>query len=293
MMLKQSVLKLSAFALVAGVLALSSCKEEEDERFTLRDTADLSEEALTDAYFQDMDDMAGVAIETPTDTEYNSGRTSGTITIHDHRFECEGVVVTVESDPSSTVEIPKGVLTIDFGTSGCHDLKGNSRTGKLIFTYNGKRFMPGSTVVTTTDNYFINGVKIEGTRTLTNQSTSTSDAPRFNVVLANGKATFADGLSATRQSNITWQWNRAENPLDDNLQIESTSTASGITRGGREYAVMLLEDLVYKRHCGIAVDGIKKYTINAEKEITIDFGDGTCDRTFTVTTNGATRTISL
>ena len=153
--------------------------------------------------------------------------------------------------------------------------------------------MPESTVVTTTDNYFINGVKLEGTRTLTNQSTSTSVAPRFNVVLANGKATFADGLTATRQSSITWQWNRAENPLEDNLQIERTSTASGSTRGGRAYSVMLLEDVIYKRHCGIAVDGIKKYTIDGEKEITIDFGDGTCDQTFTVTTKAGTRTITL
>lgn len=293
MMLKQVVLKFSAFAALAGVLVLSSCKEEENEPLTLRDTADLTEEALTDAYFQDLDDMAGIAIETPTDIEYSSGRTSGSITIQDHRFDCDGIIVTVEPDPSSTAELPIGVLTIDFGTSGCSDLKGNIRKGKLIFTYHGKRFMPESTVITTTENYFINGVKLEGTRTLTNQSTSTSDAPRFNVVLANGKATFADGLTATRQSNITWQWNRAENRMEDNLQIESTSTASGTTRGGREYSVMLLEDVIYKRHCGIAVDGIKKYTIDGEKEITIDFGDGTCDQTFTVTKDGVTRTISL
>src|SRR5688500_5478315 len=165
MMLKQSVLKLSAFTLVAGVLAFSSCKEEEDERFTLRDTADLTEEALTDAYFQDMDDMAGVAIETPTDPEYSGGRTSGYLTIQDHRFDCDGIVITIQPDPSSTTENPMGVLTIDFGTSGCQDLKGNIRTGKLIFTYHGKKFEPVSTVITTTENYFINGVKIEGTRT--------------------------------------------------------------------------------------------------------------------------------
>lgn len=296
MMRNNTVLRFSAFTLVAGVLALSSCKEEEEERLTLLDTADLSEEALTEAYFQDLDDMAGIAIETPTEPEYSGGRTSGSITIHDHRF-CAEAVVTVEPDPASTAEEPMGVLTIDFGTSGCEDLKGNIRTGKLIFTYHGKKFEPGSSVITTTDNYFINGVKLEGTRTLTNVSNSTTEVPRFNVALSNGKATFADGLSATRQSNITWQWNRGADPadpLDDYLQIESTSTASGTTRGERSYSVMLLEDLVYKRHCGIAVDGIKKYTIDGEKEITIDFGDGTCDRTFTVSTkNGGIRTITL
>ena len=65
------------------------------------------------------------------------------------------------------------------------------------------------------------------------------------------------------------------------------------TRGGRVYQVMLLENLVYKRHCGIAVDGIKKYVIDGEKEITINFGDGECDRTFTIMINGVTREITL
>ena len=292
-MLKQNILKFSALALVFSILGISSCNKEEEDRLTIQDTADITEEALTDAYFQDLDDIAGVAIETPTETQYNSGRTSSYVTIPDHRFICEGIIVTVESDPASTQELPKGVLTIDFGSSGCPDLKGNVRKGKLIFTYQGKRFIPGSTVVTTTEDYFINDVKLEGTRTLTNVQNSTADAPRFNVVLANGRATFPNELSITRQSDITWQWNREDNPLHDNLRIEDTSTASGTTRGGRDYSVMLLEDLVYKRHCGIAVSGVKKYTIDASKEITIDFGDGTCDREFTVTVNGVTRNISL
>lgn len=290
---KSKLQKCSAMFLAASMLAISSCKEDEPERITLQDTADLTEEAITDAYFQDLDDMSGLAIEAPSETEYSNGRTSATITIQDHRFACDGIVITVEPHANSTVETPSGVLTVDFGTSGCTDLKGNVRKGKVIFTYHGKRFMPGSTVVTTTQEYYINGVRLEGTRTSTNAQSSTSDAPRFNVTLDDGKATFADGLIATRESNITWQWNRAENPLDDNLQIESTSTASGTTRGGRSYEVTLLEDLVYKRHCGIATSGIKHYTIDGEKEISINYGEGTCDQSFSVTVNGVTRDISL
>lgn len=292
MVLKQTFLKFLAAGLVASVLGISSCKEEE-ERLLVQDTADISEEAVTDSYFHDMDDMAGVAIDAPSDTEYSSGRTSGAVNIEDHRFKCDGTIVTVDSSPNSTPDNPMGVLTVNFGTSGCQDLRGNVRKGKLIFTYSGRRFMPGSTVVTTTENYFINDVKLEGTRTLTNVQTSTSDAPRFNVVLTNGKATFEGGLFAIRESNFTWYWTRAANPLDDNLTIEMTSTASGTARGGRAYEMTLLKDLVYKRHCGIAVSGIKKHVINGDKEITTDYGDGTCDKSITVTVNGVTRNINL
>jgi hypothetical protein len=167
------------------------------------------------------------------------------------------------------------------------------RTGKLIFTYNGRRFQPESTIVTTTENYTINGVKIEGTRTLTNVTGSTDASPRFNAMLENGKATFPDLSEATRESDITWQWVRSQTPSENYLLIDQASTASGTTRGGRAYEVSLLKSLKYKRFCGIAVEGIKKYVLDSEKEITIDYGDGTCDKSVVITVNGVTRNVTV
>lgn len=263
-----------------------SCKEE--ERLTAADTQDIAEEALTDSYFQDTDDLGGVAIEAPDDDEFSGGRTSGTITITDDRFKC--AVATIEA--TGTIDNPQGVITVDFGT-GCLDNRLNVRKGKLRFTYNGRRFQPGSTVVMTTENYYINDVKLEGIRTSTNVQGSSTDAPKFNVILADGKATFPDGSMAERESDITWEWVRAENPSDDYLIISAGSTAEGITRGGRTYAVSLLEPLKYKRFCGIAVDGIKRYVVDEEKEIVIDYGDGNCDKSIIITVNGVTRNFSV
>lgn len=271
--------------------AIAGCDKEELE-LTPQDSRDVSEEAVVDAYYQDMDDLGAVAMNAPTDTEYSGGRVASTITIEDNRFNCEGIVVTIEPDAASTAEHPAGVLTVDFGT-GCTDLAGNVRSGKLIFHYDGKRFLPGSTFVTTTENYVINGIKLEGTRTSTNVSGSTSDAPKFNVVLQNGKATFDDGTFALRESDITVSWIRDANPVNDKLIIHTSSTASGITRGGREYAISLSRQLEYQRFCPMATSGTKTYTIDQNKEITIDYGTGDCDRTFSVTVDGVTRTISL
>ncbi len=274
-----------------AILFVTSCSEE--ERLTLTDTQDITEEAITDFYFQDMDDMAGVALNAPDDEEYNGGRKATTITISDERFGCEGIVVSVEPAANSTVENPRGVLTVDFGLVGC-TVRGNVRTGKLIFTYSGRRFQPGSEVITTALNYTINGVKLEGTRTLTNIAGSTLDKPRFNAVLENGKATFiADGTFAERESNITWQWERGATPLDDYLLIDQSSTANGVTRGGRTYSVSLTKALKYKRNCGIAVEGIKNYIIDGSKEIVIDYGDGMCDKSITITVNGVARNLTV
>jgi hypothetical protein len=279
--------KIVSLALITSIGMLSSCKED-GERLTASDTQDISEEALTDAYFQDMDDMGGVAVESPSDDQYNGGRTSGTITITDDRFECAGVTI----ETHGTVENPQGMIAVDFG-AGCIDNRLNVRKGKLKFWYEGKRFQPGSTILVTTDNYSINDVKLEGTRTSTNVQGSTGDAPKFNVVLTKGKATFPDGSIAERESDITWEWIRAANPSDDYLLIDQKSTANGTTRGGRSYAVSLLEGLKYKRFCGIAVDGIKRYVIDGEKEIVIDYGNGDCDKSVTITVNGITRNISV
>jgi hypothetical protein len=282
----------STTLLLISMVLVYSCKDE--DRISQSDTQDIKEEAETDTYFQDMDDMAGVAVQ--SDPATSTGRSADgarSITIQDDRFNCNGIVVTIEPSPNSTAQLPSGKITVDFGTTGCADLRGNVRKGKLIFTYNGKRFIPNSTVVTTSENYSINGIKLEGTRTLTNISGSTADAPKFNIKLANGKATFEDGSTATRISDITTQWVRASTPLEDKLIVDQSSTASGTTRGGRTYSVALLQSLEFKRGCGIAVAGIKKYTIDGEKEVTINYGDGTCDKSVTITLGDITRTITV
>ncbi len=278
--------------MIAAISLISSCNEE--ERITAQDSQDISEEAVTDSYFQDMDDMAGVAVEAPSENDFSGGRTNSTFQVSDSRFRCSNtpLTLTLERAANSTPSNPSGVITVDFGT-GCTDLRGNVRTGKLIFTYNGRRFMPNSTVVVTGQNYTLNGVKLEGTRTLRNITGSTDTSPRFNAVLTGGKATFEDNTFATRTSDITWQWVRGATPADDKLVIDPVSEASGTTRVGRTYEVSLLSALEYKRFCGIAVSGIKRYVINGDKEITLDYGDGECDKEITVTVNGVVRNIRV
>jgi len=280
-------LSVSAMAALGMVF---SCIEE--ERLTAADAAAISEEALTDSYFQDLDDLSSVAVAAPDDDQYENGggRVATTITVNDDRF-CE-LAVTIEPLEGSTQLHPKGKITVDFGSTGCTDPRGNVRTGKLFFEYDGPRFLAGSTVKITTDDYKINGILLEGTRTSTNVTGSNSEAPKFNVTLEDGKATFPNGAIATRESNITWSWVREANPTQDQLVIDDNSTANGTTTSGRSYHISLEEDLVYTRSCFIAVDGIKNYTIDGTKQILIDYGSGDCN-SVAVTVNGVTRNIKV
>lgn len=282
------VIKSAAFAMIAALSAfVMSCDDE--NRLTLQDAQDVSEDALTDSYFEDADDMSGIALQSDAATTGEGTAAGRMITISDPRFNCAGVVVTIESSPNSTPQNPMGVITIDFG-AGCTDLRGNVRSGKLIITYSGRRFQLGSTVVLTTEEYFINGIQLEGTRTLTNITGSTEDAPKFSIVLEDGKATFPDGTTTLREASFTREWIRASSPTDDQLRVEGS--ANGTTRRGRGYTMEIIETLVFKRNCGLPVSGVKVFTVDG-KEITVDYGDGECDRIVTYTVGDRTRSTTV
>ncbi len=278
---------------IAGTAVTWSCKE--DEETPLTNGSDIKEEAVTDYYFQDIDDLGSISFDFAEDEDYRGaepGRRNTTIDVDDYRI-CDDTDVTITLSEGSSYDNPKGVLVIDFGTTGCTDAKGNTRKGIVKFTYAGRRFVSGSTVVTTFENYSVNGIILKGTRTSTNVSTSTEQAPAFRVELENGEAIFPDQSTAERESTIYWKWVRGANPLSDQLIVETGSVANGKTREGTLYEVEVTEELVYKRFCSIAVSGVKEYTINSELEITLDYGDGECDRVIKVTTPRMTRSITL
>ena len=204
-------------------------------------------------------------------------------------------VITIEKDITS--DVPKGTITIDFGV-GCTDARGNVRKGIIRVMYNGRRFIANSTVETIFDNYSINDVKIEGTRTVINITGSSEETPKFTIVLTGGKTTWPDGTFATRSVNRIREWIRTANPLSDLWII--TGTASGTNRKGENYSMEITKPLVFKRECSsnnkrkefIAVEGTKQLTVG-DKLIIIDYGDGTCDNKVTITINGTSKEVEV
>lgn len=290
--MKKTVSYLFLTLCFAAFVALEGCDKEE-VGISSHDADASSDEAVMDAYYQDMEDIAGVVISSPSSSEYNGGRTSGTITVNDNRLSCEGTSIVLEILEGSTIEHPKGRITLDFGSAGCTDLQGNVRTGKLIFTYDGPRFTESSSVVTTTDNYTINGVKLEGSRTTTIIHVTSSTDIEYHVVLENGKATFEDMTTATRESDLYLRVVKGSTPVDDKLIVGVDSEAYGTTRAGRSYITTLSKELEYHRFCPLAVSGVKNFVIDGKTNVKVDYGTGDCDNTFAITILGVTRTIVI
>lgn len=262
---------------------MGSCKNEEKPLGMEADYA--AEEALTDAYYTDLDDMGDVAVSSDQGT-LTGGRQ---IKITDTRFKC--AVVTIEFASDSRLIHPKGTITIDFGT-GCTDNRGNTRTGKVVIAFDGRRFQPGSTLSASLDGYSINDIAIQGTRTVTNMTGSTSDHPLFHIALQNGKITWPGGKTATRTFDLTREWILAQDPSDDQLVVRGSAT--GVNRSGKSYSMQIDDNdpVVYKPGCPIAVSGKKQFDTNSGS-ITIDYGNGDCDRSVSLIVNNQRQDISV
>jgi len=286
--------------ILAGIGALmffSSCEEKVD--IDLGDTLSVQNEATTDAYFEDTDDMATMAVSADAGT-FSGERTAAGREVSkdklDNRFACNTTTVTLAFAEDNTTSNPHGTITIDFGTAGCTDAKGNVRKGKVLVEFHGRRYLPNSTITTYLQDYEVNGIKLEGTRIVTNVSTSTENLPTSTIVLAGGKATWPNGEFATREVERTRVWHRETNPANDWWSINGT--ASGTNRNEKEFEINITKPLVYKRECALngkifmAVEGTKELTVDGKK-ITIDYGSGDCDRLVTLTINGVSREVEV
>lgn len=284
----------------AAVIALgflSSCNDNNQIALSTNDSNNVENEAVTESYSEDVDDMSTLAVSADASTstgsrESASGRQG--IKPSDSRFTCATVEFAFAAD--NTLENPHGYITINFGTTGCTDARGNVRKGIIKIEFNGKRFMPNSQIISTLQDYSINGIAMEGVRTVTNASGSLETNPKFTITVQGGKATWPDATFATREVNRTREWVRAINPLNDQWIV--TGTAAGINRDGKTYQMEITKPLVYKRECassnkgGVAVEGTKVLTVDG-KVITIDYGTGTCDKLITITINGVSKEVEV
>lgn len=267
------------FSLLVLAFALVSCNEEQEQAFQddpVSEAAVASEEDI-EADFDDALDMSFSAMDI---TLSENGRVA-----EDERFQC------------AEVTKEENTIIIDFG-DGCIGPHGRERKGKIIITYTGRYWMPGSVITTTLENYVVNNRQIEGTRTVTNLSASLTDNPEHKIELFDGKITWPNGEFATRNATKYRTWVRNGSPLND--LIELFGTASGINRNGVEYTATVSEStpLIFKRACRpnrvfIPVKGIKVITRVDRPTVTIDYGNGECDNVVTVTYNDVIRDIEL
>jgi hypothetical protein len=277
----------SLFAIAAGI---SSCSKATDPLSgEVAQTA--TNEGTMDATVTETDDISTNQLNT-TDP---AGRTEATF--DDDRVKGATFTRTPSTDKT------QGTVIIDYGTTGVTDSKGNIRKGKIVITWAGGRwFNPGAGIIIHFTGYSINGIQFSNNdvRTITNVSTQAS--PLTFSTEASHNLTWPDATTASRTVHLTRQWVRSNDVLSDKLIVSQTvgsiSAAAGTNRHGKVYSIQITTPLEYSRSCAVTnkvfkpVKGVVLITYDTNKTVTIDFGTGTCDNTFTISSGGHTATIN-
>jgi hypothetical protein len=189
-------------------------------------------------------------------------------------------------------EYPREII-IDFG-EGCEDWRGNIKTGKIIIKISDDMKNEGATRTVTYENYTVRGNEVSGSRTVINKGTN--DAGNWIIESESDMLIrkVDEGIEIHRTSSATLEWlsgfETAEKS-DDSFQItgSGTITQNGNVTFSRNIIVPLFRD----RSCRYILSGQVELA-NEDGTILIDFGDGTCDNTATVTKeNGTTEEIDL
>jgi hypothetical protein len=187
---------------------------------------------------------------------------------------------TVTISPQDLTTWPK-TITIDYGSTGCTGINGWVRKGKISYTLTKLPRETGAVVNVSFDNYFVNGYKLEGSYSITNNR-STDANLNITTRLVNGKITYPDGKWYTRTSTINWQQvagSATASVLDDEFNV--TGEAVIKSSANNELITSSKTPLLRKVTCGNFVSGQLNVAYNGIAGV-LDFGGGTCDKKATL-----------
>ncbi len=269
--------KLSFVALAAAILlGTGSCQKEETLETTTIDQVD--QEVVAENLLVELDELTDEGIDLKL-----SVLKSATVERMYLGDGCPVITFDKESMPQKMV--------IDFG-DGCVGKDEKTRSGKIIITSSAFENLSFERVKTF-ENFVVDGEKVEGT--ITKKITfSEEELTRVALIVEDVSVTFEDNTTFTRKGNLTREHSfgipgvRADDANKTWGEVV-TKRANGAT------ITKTIEEttpLLYKVLCKQIVSGIATFS-NGDSTWTIDYGNGDCDNTATVTRNGETRTVKL
>ena len=262
-------------ALAAFATTFSSCKKQDEIEDDFAAEQEMSEHiALSEADYNDVGNIVDEAASGEV-VSYKTG------------------CATVTHDSTSN---PRKII-IDFGTVNCLCRDGKNRKGKIIVSYTGRYRNAGTVITTGFDNYFVNDNQVKGTHTVTNKGLNSQGQPYFTVDV-NGSIELSGGRGTiTRTSLRTRTWVAGYNTLKASDDVYTISgSAKTVGPKGNESTATIRKDLRVEIGCSNIVSGVLDFESSnrPNKVVSIDYGNGTCDRLAVVTLpNGRTFNILL
>lgn len=193
--------------------------------------------------------------------------------------------------PTVTPANPWGVwpntIAIDYGPDGCTRADGRVVKGKVIVTQSAPLWTANCTRNITYENYFVDDVQIEGSRTWINNGLNAEGQWNFTRNIQGMKLSYPDGTSITwnRSNTVTLiAGGNTPNILIDDVW-SSVGEAGGTNRKGESFSAQIVKPLIKRNNCRWISEGVIELTRGGASG-TLDYGAGLCDRFATLTTAG-------
>lgn len=264
------------------LLILGSCQKNTSpittEEFNIAD-----DEAVLEAIFDDAFSSADLASQMLDVYSKSASTKNAIVTLAD---SCPLVTVDLSDEMVKTI-------TIDYG-DGCEGFFDRVRSGKIIIALTGPRKEVGSSRTLTFDNYYFNGIKVEGTRLTENLGLNENQNTVFMSSLTGGRLIFPNDTVVEREATHfrefiagydTW------NIWDDECLV--TGSATGINYRGISYDNTITSALHWKRVCHFYVSGVIEISRSGNEAVKLDYGDGECDAIATLRRGDQEKEITL
>lgn len=203
----------------------------------------------------------------------------------DCNYEWTEIVGPCATVTASSTDFPKTIV-IDFG-EGCVGPYGKTKKGKINIEVSDDIRNNGATRVITFDNFFIEEVQVEGTRTATNIGASSSGYPLISIVGDLSATKGGDTWTRTFERQREWI---AGSETCERSDDEFLITGEGSTVGKKGYVIdhTIITPLhIAPAQCNYIQSGSLEVTYEGKYKTrggTIDWGAGDCDNMATLTT---------
>ena len=235
-LIRMKNVKLALLTIIVATFYLTSCTK--DEVVNATDTNTVVASATIDA-INELDFKTGTQV-----TFENSLSKSTKSTVN----SLVGACATITVDNLTPNVFPK-VITIDFGT-GC-TANNITRKGKLKVTLSGLVSTPKAIMKIERENYYVNGLKVEGTVVYVNE-TVTPNIPQWSRTITNGKLTNLEGMVFFNSGTHTIKQTEGVGTplvLSDNTYEMTQGNHTVSKENGPSLTLTVAESLIKKYDC--------------------------------------------
>ena len=274
---------LMVLVFVMGMSALQSCSNLEDDA--------VNEETNAKTEVSDYVDLIGAFTLSDVD-EALSTDASGNLADELKSAEARCFTITIHPNDEGTFW-PRS-WTLDFGDGSCECACGHTRSGMIHVTLSDWWRNEGSLREIAFDNFYFDGYKLEGVKTILNTGLNDDGHMTFLKKLTDGKITYSDSTSMTWDCEKTAELVEGGDTFlfsDDVWSV--TGKGTGMNIDGKKFTVTITDPLIYKNGCFYPVSGVLTIETDGEETTTIDYGNGECDNKITVTTGDESVEIEL